>query len=101
MSSVPQREINARLGRAGSRRASPSGGVPSPGGGPPGSPGAGGSGQPGSSPGSGSGAGGGRGPGGAAAGEGLTLRGFFGVFRYSRRAIELVWSTNAVLTVAL
>ena len=23
-----------------------------------------------------------------------TLRGFFGVFRYSRRALELVWSTN-------
>jgi ATP-binding cassette, subfamily B, bacterial len=31
----------------------------------------------------------------------LTLRGFFGVFRYSRRAIELVWSTNRALTVAL
>jgi len=33
--------------------------------------------------------------------EGLTLRGFFGVFRYSRRALELVWSTNRTLTVAL
>ena len=33
--------------------------------------------------------------------EKLTLRGFFGVFRYSRRAIELVWSTNRVLTVGL
>jgi ATP-binding cassette subfamily B protein len=33
--------------------------------------------------------------------EKLTLRGFFGVFRYSRRALELVWSTNRVLTVAL
>jgi len=33
--------------------------------------------------------------------EALTLRGFFGVFRYSRRALELVWSTNRVLTVAL
>src|SRR6185437_16744635 len=33
--------------------------------------------------------------------EKLTLRGFFGVFRYSRRAIELVWSTNRPLTVAL
>ena len=33
--------------------------------------------------------------------EPLTLRGFFGVFRYSRRAIELVWSTNRPLTVAL
>ncbi|MGH8300679.1 MAG: ABC transporter ATP-binding protein, partial [Steroidobacteraceae bacterium] len=31
----------------------------------------------------------------------LTLRGFFGVFRYSRRAIELVWSTNRPLTVSL
>jgi len=30
-----------------------------------------------------------------------TTRGFFGVFRYSRRAIELVWVTNARLTVAL
>jgi ATP-binding cassette, subfamily B, bacterial len=39
---------------------------------------------------------------GAAAGaEALTLRGFFGVFRYSRRALELVWSTNRPLTVAL
>jgi ATP-binding cassette subfamily B protein len=28
-------------------------------------------------------------------------RGFFGVFRYSRRAIELVWTTSRVLTVAL
>ena len=35
------------------------------------------------------------------AGEALTLRGFFGVFRYSRRALELVWSTNRTLTVAL
>jgi len=30
-----------------------------------------------------------------------TTRGFFGVFRYSRRAIELVWATNATLTIAL
>ncbi len=30
-----------------------------------------------------------------------TVRGFFGVFRYGRRAIELVWSTNRRLTVAL
>ncbi len=29
------------------------------------------------------------------------MRGFFGVFRYSRRAIELVWSTNRPLTLAL
>lgn len=28
-------------------------------------------------------------------------RGFFGVFRYSRRAMELVWTTNGRLTVAL
>jgi ATP-binding cassette subfamily B protein len=33
--------------------------------------------------------------------EALTLRGFFGVFRYSRRALELVWSTNRSLTMAL
>ena len=38
----------------------------------------------------------------AAAGDDkLTVRGFFGVFRYSRRALELVWSTNRALTVAL
>ena len=30
-----------------------------------------------------------------------TTRGFFGVFRYSRRAIELVWATNGRLTVFL
>jgi len=30
-----------------------------------------------------------------------TSRGFFGVFRYSRRALELVWATNGRLTVAL
>jgi len=29
------------------------------------------------------------------------LRGFFGVFRYSRRAVELVWSTNRALLAAL
>jgi ATP-binding cassette, subfamily B, bacterial len=34
-------------------------------------------------------------------GESITLRGFFGIFRYSRRAIELVWSTNRGLTLAL
>ena len=28
------------------------------------------------------------------------LRRFFGVFRYSRRALELVWSTNRTLTIA-
>ncbi|HLJ36954.1 MAG TPA: ABC transporter ATP-binding protein [Steroidobacteraceae bacterium] len=33
--------------------------------------------------------------------EELTLRGFFGVFRYSRRALALVWSTDRVLTLAL
>ena len=32
--------------------------------------------------------------------EPLTLRGFLGVFRYSRRAIELVWRTNRALTVS-
>jgi len=36
-----------------------------------------------------------------AASESVTLQGFFGVFRYSRRALELVWSTNRVLTIAL
>jgi ATP-binding cassette subfamily B protein len=30
-----------------------------------------------------------------------TLRGFFGVFRYSRRALQLVWSTNRLLSLAL
>ncbi len=31
----------------------------------------------------------------------FTLRGFFGVFRYSRRALQLVWSTSRRLTLAL
>jgi ATP-binding cassette subfamily B protein len=31
----------------------------------------------------------------------LNVRGFFGVFRYSRRAIELVWSTSRPLTLAI
>jgi ATP-binding cassette, subfamily B, bacterial len=30
-----------------------------------------------------------------------SLRGFFGVFRYSRRALELVWSTSRQLTLTL
>lgn len=29
------------------------------------------------------------------------MKGFFGVFRYSRRAIELVWSTNRALSISL
>src|SRR5215467_2147202 len=33
--------------------------------------------------------------------DAITLQGFFGVFRYSRRALELVWSTNRTLTVSL
>ena len=37
----------------------------------------------------------------APAPESLTLRGFFGVFRYSRRALELVWITDHGLTLAL
>ena len=37
----------------------------------------------------------------AAGSEGLTLQSFFGVFRYSRRAVELVWSTSPTLTVSL
>src|SRR3984893_18741575 len=103
-SAPPQREINARIGRAGSRLAPPGagglGGVPASGGaGVPGTPGVGTGGAGG---GSGSGSGGaGSGGGGPAAGEGLTVRGFFGVFRYSRRAIQLVWSTSPVLTVSL
>jgi ATP-binding cassette subfamily B protein len=32
---------------------------------------------------------------------GAAVRGFFGVFRYSRRAIELVWSTSRNLTLSL
>jgi ATP-binding cassette, subfamily B, bacterial len=36
-----------------------------------------------------------------AGGESLTLQGFFGVFRYSRRALELVWSTSPALTSAI
>jgi ATP-binding cassette, subfamily B, bacterial len=32
---------------------------------------------------------------------GTTVRGFFGVFRYSRRALELVWTTNRALTIFL
>ena len=40
-------------------------------------------------------------PGVAAVDTGLALRGFFGVFRYSRRALELVWTTNRPLTFAL
>ncbi|MDB6046872.1 MAG: ABC-type multidrug transport system, ATPase and permease component [Gammaproteobacteria bacterium] len=42
-----------------------------------------------------------RSPSAPANGESVTLQGFFGIFRYSRRAIELVWSTNRGLTVAL
>ena len=37
----------------------------------------------------------------AAGAEPRTLRGFFGVFRYSRRALELVWRTSPGLTLAL
>ncbi len=37
----------------------------------------------------------------AADGDRLTVQSFFGVFRYSQRALELVWSTNRALTVAL
>ena len=37
-----------------------------------------------------------------AAADGSTpLRGFFGVFRYSRRALELVWSTSRFLTLVI
>jgi ATP-binding cassette subfamily B protein len=34
-------------------------------------------------------------------GDSITLRDFFGVFRYSQRALELVWSTNRTLTISL
>ncbi len=34
-------------------------------------------------------------------GDAFTLQAFFGVFKYSRRAVELVWSTSRSLTVAL
>jgi ATP-binding cassette subfamily B protein len=37
----------------------------------------------------------------AAASSPEVLRGFFGVFRYSRRAVELVWDTNRALLGAL
>jgi len=37
----------------------------------------------------------------AASGSADVVRGFFGVFRYSRRAIDLVWSTNRALLIAL
>ena len=33
--------------------------------------------------------------------DAFTLQAFFGVFKYSRRAVELVWSTSRSLTVAL
>jgi ATP-binding cassette, subfamily B, bacterial len=98
MSSVPHREINARLGKTSPRLSPPGAGGP---GGAPSSRGASPSGGSPGSGGGGSGAGGGPGGGGGVAGEGLTLRGFFGVFRYSRRAIQLVWSTSSVLTVSL
>jgi ATP-binding cassette, subfamily B, bacterial len=37
----------------------------------------------------------------APSGGPVTVRGFFGVFKYSRRAIELVWSTSQRLTLCL
>src|SRR5215469_6091506 len=37
----------------------------------------------------------------ARGGDAATVQGFFGVFKYSRRAIELVWSTSRRLTVCL
>jgi len=43
----------------------------------------------------------GRSLGGAAPGAKIELRAFFGVFRYSRRAIGLVWSTSRRLTLFL
>ncbi len=46
------------------------------------------------------GAGAGSAPGAAPAGV-FSFRGFFEVFKYSRRALELVWSTNRSLTIAI
>ncbi|HEV7716028.1 MAG TPA: hypothetical protein VGO53_10550, partial [Steroidobacteraceae bacterium] len=40
-------------------------------------------------------------PASAATDKPVNLQGFFGVFRYSRRAIELVWSTSRPLTLAI
>jgi ATP-binding cassette subfamily B protein len=37
----------------------------------------------------------------APSGDAITIQGFFGVFKYSRRAIQLVWSTSPSLTVCL
>ncbi|HEY6451223.1 MAG TPA: ABC transporter ATP-binding protein [Steroidobacteraceae bacterium] len=39
--------------------------------------------------------------GGPGAGGAEVLRGFFGVFRYSRRAVDLVWHTNRALFISL
>ena len=93
MSNNPQREINARFGRTGSRLATPGagglGGVPAQGAAASSGAAAGGTGVAGS---------GAPAPG---ASGGLTVKGFFGVFRYSHRAIQLVWSTSAVLTISL
>ncbi|HEV7714105.1 MAG TPA: ABC transporter ATP-binding protein [Steroidobacteraceae bacterium] len=49
----------------------------------------------------GAGAAGTAGASGAAPGSSFSLRSFFEVFKYSRRALELVWSTNRLLTVAI
>ena len=37
----------------------------------------------------------------AAPASGFSLRSFFEVFKYSRRALELVWSTNRLLTIVI
>jgi ATP-binding cassette, subfamily B, bacterial len=98
MSSAPQREINARSGRAGSRLAEPGqGGL----GGVTPVAGVGGGAGSGSGAGGGGSTAGGSGGTGPFSGESLTIRGFFAVFRHSRRAIELVWSTNSVLSISL
>src|SRR5689334_3190086 len=39
--------------------------------------------------------------GGAAPGSSFSIRNFLAVFKYSRRALELVWSTNRFLAVVL
>jgi ATP-binding cassette subfamily B protein len=107
MQSVPHREINARLGtKAGRRLSAPGagglGGVPTSGGAAGGSPGSGSGGSGAGGSGGGSGSAGGSGAGGRGGlGERPSIRGFFGVFRYSHRAVQLVWSTSSALTIAL
>ena len=88
MAPVPHPEIRARSGHAGARLAGAAAGAR-------------GAGSTGGGTGSGDGSGGAGSAGSEGAADRLTLQGFFGVFRYSRRALELVWATNSTLTVGL